>query len=88
MSQVVTLELSDEVYAALKRQADSVGVSLSEWIAIALELQSGLPSHQKTEVENDATLQEFSNSSYSGMAEVCYLTGSDNRGVDADLVGL
>ncbi|MEQ8538407.1 MAG: hypothetical protein RIB93_13285 [Coleofasciculus sp. D1-CHI-01] len=88
MSQVVKLELSDEVYAALKRQADSVGVSLSEWIAIALELQSGLPSHQKTQAENKATPQEFSNSSHSGAIDVGYLTGSDNRGVDADLVGL
>jgi len=88
VSQVVKLELSDEVYAALKRQADSVGVSLSEWIAIALELQSGLPSHQKTQAENEATPQELPNPSHSGAIDVGYLTGSDNRGVDADLVGL
>jgi len=88
VSQVVKLELSDEVYAALKRQADSVGVSLSEWIAIALELQSGLPSQQKTEAENEAAPQEFPSPSYSGAIDVGYLTESDNRGVDADLVGL
>ncbi|MEQ8754157.1 hypothetical protein [Coleofasciculus sp. G1-WW12-02] len=88
MSQVVTLELSDEVYAALKRQADSAGISLSEWLAIALELQSGLPSQQKTQAEKEAAPQEFPSPSYSGAIDVGYLTGSDNRGVDADLVGL
>lgn len=87
MSQVVKLELSDEVYTALKQQADCAGISLSEWITSVLSLQSGFPSHQKIEVKKESTSQEFSNSSHSGTADVCYLTG-DNRGVDADLVGL
>ena len=87
MSQVVTLELSDEVYAALKRQADSVGISLCEWMAIALELYSGVLSQPKTEPDKEAP-QEYPSPSYSGVIDAGYLTGSDNRGVDADLVGL
>ncbi len=36
MSQVLTLELSDEVYAALKQQAEIAGISLAEWVASSL----------------------------------------------------
>jgi hypothetical protein len=44
VSQIVTLELRDEVYTALRQQAESLGLSFSEWISIALEKQSGLLS--------------------------------------------
>lgn len=87
MSQVVKVELSHEVYTALKQQADCAGFSLSEWITSVLALQSGFPSHQKIEVKKEPASQEFSNSSHSVTVDVGYLTG-DNRGVDADLVGL
>lgn len=47
MSQVVSLELRDEVYTALRQQAESIGISISELILIALERQSGLTSSKK-----------------------------------------
>ena len=51
MSQVVSLELRDEVYTALRQQAESFGISLSELILIALERQSSLLTPHKTEAE-------------------------------------
>jgi hypothetical protein len=59
MSQVVTLELSDEVCITLKQKAESAGISLSEWIKITLDQQSGLSSQQKNEAENEAARQRF-----------------------------
>lgn len=36
MSQQLTLELSDEVYADLQQKASAVGLSISEWIVAIL----------------------------------------------------
>jgi hypothetical protein len=61
MSQVVTLELSDEVCTALKQKAESAGISLLELIKVTLDQQSGLSSQQKNEAENEAARQRFKN---------------------------
>lgn len=53
MSEVVTLELRDELYADLKQKAESVGISLEAWIAVALEQQNSLLSQPKTETEKE-----------------------------------
>lgn len=37
MSRVLSLELSDEAYAALQQQAEVAGISLAEWLATSLE---------------------------------------------------
>jgi predicted transcriptional regulator len=37
VSQVLSLELSDEVYAALQQQAEVEGVSLAELVATSIE---------------------------------------------------
>lgn len=61
MNQVLTLELSDEVYAALKQQAEIAGISLAEWVATSLERQCGFISSNKlqTEAEKEAARQRF-----------------------------
>jgi hypothetical protein len=59
MSQVVTLELSDEVCTALKQKAERAEISFSKWIKITLDQQSGLSSQQKTEAENESVRQRF-----------------------------
>jgi hypothetical protein len=61
VSQVVTLELSDEVCTALKQKAESAGISLLELIKVTLDQQSGLSSQQKNEAENEAARQRFKN---------------------------
>ncbi len=40
MSQQLTLELSDEVYADLQQKANAVGLSIVEWIVAALSNQN------------------------------------------------
>ncbi|NJP08613.1 MAG: hypothetical protein HC866_03345 [Leptolyngbyaceae cyanobacterium RU_5_1] len=84
MSQIVTLELPDEVYAVLRQQAESVGISLSEWIAVALERQSGLLSQSKTEAEKEAARQRFRR--HAGAIDLGYPTGVDNENIDTDLI--
>lgn len=85
MSQVLTLELSDEVYAALKQQAEVAGISLAEWAATSLERQYGFVSSKKlqTEAEKEAARQRFRR--HAGTINLGYATGADNESIDADL---
>jgi len=84
MSQVLTLELSDEVYAALQQQAKILGIDLSELAATSLERQYRLTKakDQRTEAEKEAARQRFERhiGSISG-----YPPGVDNESIDADL---
>jgi hypothetical protein len=40
MSEQLTLELSDELYADLQKKAEAVGLSITEWIVASLSSQS------------------------------------------------
>ena len=84
VNQVVTLELRDELYVALKQQAESVGISLAEWIAVALEQQSILLIQLKTDAEKEVARQRFRR--HAGSIDLGYPTGADNVSIDADLV--
>jgi hypothetical protein len=84
MSQVVTLELSDEVCTALNLKAQRAGVSLSEWIQSTLDQQGGLSNQQKAEVDDEAARQRFRR--HAGAIDLGYPTGADNASIDADLV--
>jgi|GEM_PF-2295835 len=44
MSQQLTLEISDEVYADLQRKANAVGISITEWIVTVLNRQGAVAS--------------------------------------------
>lgn len=84
MSQVLTLELSDEVYAALQQQAKILGIDLSELAATSLERQYRLTKDkdQRTEAEKEAARQRFR--AHAGSISG-YPTGADNESIDADL---
>ncbi|ARV62617.1 hypothetical protein BZZ01_31845 [Nostocales cyanobacterium HT-58-2] len=84
MSQILTLELSDEAYRALHQQAETAGVSISEWITTSLEQQYGLQKKQQTEAENVAARQRFRH--HAGAIDLGYATGADNESIDADLM--
>lgn len=86
MSQVVSLELRDEVYTALRQQAESVGISLSELILIALERQSGLTLtyQHKTEAEKKTARARFER--HFGTLNLEHPTDLDNENIDADLM--
>ncbi len=70
MSQILTVELNDEVYAALSQQAEGAGVPLSEWIAISLEQRSGLLKAQQTEAEKELARKRFGR--YAGAINLGY----------------
>ncbi|MFN6566462.1 hypothetical protein [Dendronalium sp. ChiSLP03b] len=85
MSRVLSLELSDEAYAALQQQAEVAGVSLAEWVATSLEQQYGSVRYKKLQIEpeKEAARQRFR--SHAGAVNLGYATGADNESIDADL---
>jgi len=89
MSQVLTVELSDEVYTVIRRQAEAAGTSPAHWVATTLEQQY---SHirdwqsvrtQRTETEKQAARERFER--HFGEVNLGYATGVDNEQIDADL---
>jgi len=84
MSQVVNIEIRDEVYTALSQQAESVGISLSELILLALERQSGELRQHKTEAEKETARTRFER--HFGTLNLGSETNVDNESIDADLV--
>lgn len=85
MSQLLTLELSDEVYAALQQQARAVGLSVAELVVVSLKRQHGFldKADVNTEVQKKEARQRLLQ--YAGAISLGYATGIDNEGIDADL---
>src|SRR3954452_16704544 len=89
MSQSLLLELSDEVYAALRCQAEAVGTSPEHFAAASLERQLGLASGlrgvgpPRTEAEKQAARERFER--HFGALDLGSPTGADNESIDADL---
>ena len=89
MSQTLILELSDEVYTIIQRQADSAGTSPAHWLATLLEQQYG-PRHAwqdarwpHTAAEQHAARVRFEQ--HFGEVDIPEATGADNEQIDADL---
>jgi hypothetical protein len=81
MSQQLTLEISDEVYADLQRKASAIGVSITEWIVTVLSRQDAvavLSSEQQEQAR-----QKFKR--HAGAISLGYATGTTNEAIDADL---
>jgi hypothetical protein len=85
MTQQLTLELNDEVYAALKQQAKGAGLSLSDWIVASLveQLRENGKEDMRTKDEQEVARQRFR--SHAGSINLGYATGADNESIDADL---
>lgn len=85
MSQLLNLELSDEVYAALQGQANAAGLSVAEWVVASLNRQYGFPTspNSHTEAQREQARQRLLR--YAGAISLGYATGVDNEGIDADL---
>ncbi|XFA73540.1 hypothetical protein RYO59_001788 [Thermosynechococcaceae cyanobacterium Okahandja] len=84
MSQQLTLEISDEVYADLQRQASAVGISITEWIVTVLSQQRAVASRAMLSIEQqELARQKFK--SHAGAISLGYATGIDNEGIDTDL---
>ncbi len=85
MSRVLSLELSDEVYAALQQQAEVAGVSLAELVASSIEQQYGSPRREKSQAETEKEVARQRFRSHAGSINLGYATGADNESIDADL---
>jgi hypothetical protein len=84
MSQQLTLEISDEVYADLQRKANAVGISITEWIVTVLSRQGTVTNRVMLSLEQqEQARQKFK--SHAGAISLGYATGIDNEAIDADL---
>lgn len=86
MSQHLTLELSDEVYADLQQKANAVGLSVTEWIVTTLStqnVQTNTAELADIPKEKESARQRFKQ--YAGAVDLGYATGVDNESIDADL---
>lgn len=84
MSQQLTLEISDEVYADLQRKANAVGISITEWIVTVLSRQGTATNRVMLSLEQqEQARQKFK--SHAGAISLGYATGTDNEAIDVDL---
>ena len=89
MSQTLILELSEEVYTIIQRQAEVAGTSPAHWLAMILEQQysrvyagqSGVMHH--TAADQQAARARFER--HFGEVDLTDATGADNEQIDADL---
>jgi predicted transcriptional regulator len=86
MSQVLTVELSDDVYAAIQRQAEEAHTSPAQVAATSLAQRFGR-LHRNRRVRSDAELQAARErfERHFGAIDLGYATGIDNEGIEADL---
>jgi hypothetical protein len=83
MSRMLNLELSDEAYAALRRQAQATGKSLADLAAASLERQFSEAGCPRTDAEKQAARDRFEQ--HFGEVNLGGPTGADNDSIDADL---
>ena len=81
MSQVLNVELSEEVFTAIQHQAKSVGISPTRWVADLLEKQYHFSSD--TPEEEQKARERFE--SHFGEVDLGHPTGMDNEQIDEDL---
>jgi hypothetical protein len=81
VSQLLTLELNDDVYTVLQQQASAVGLSVAELVAASLNRQYSLSVSPKSDAE-EARQRLLG---YAGVISLGYATGTDNESIDADL---
>jgi hypothetical protein len=89
MSQTLILELSDEIYTIIQRQAEAAGTSPARWLVQILEQQYGPPhTRQRGEVWHTAAEQQAARERFErhfGEVDLVDAIGADNEQIDADL---
>lgn len=84
MSQRLTLELSDEVYAELQQSANTVGMSIAEWVVSVLSHQGNNTNKVLHSVaKQEEARQRFR--SHAGAISLGCATGAENESIDVDL---
>lgn len=83
MSQTLTLELSDQVFIAIQRQAETIGVPPERLVATLLEQQFAQFKLLLTEAEKEVARARFER--HFGAINLGDATDIDNESIDADL---
>lgn len=89
MTHRLTLEVSDEAYEALRREAEETGMSPARVAADTLEQRFSLLSRLRadkkrhSEAERQAARERFEG--HFGAVNLGYATGADNESIDLDL---
>lgn len=89
MSRTSTLIVSDDVYAALRGQAETTGISPARLAATSLEQQFGREGAKRDsgrlrdKAGHQASRQQFAR--HFGAIDLGHATGADNESIDADL---
>lgn len=84
MSQILTLELSDRVFAAIQKQAQNIGIPPESLAANLLEQKfSQIVNLLLTEKETEDGQAKFER--HFGTLNLSYITNLDNESIDADL---
>jgi hypothetical protein len=84
MSQIMTLELNDRVFAAIQRQAEHIGVPPENLAATLLEQKfSQIFKLLLTDAEKENGRTKFER--HFGTIDLGFSTDLDNESIDADL---
>jgi hypothetical protein len=81
MSESLNIQLSDDAYAALCREANATGTTPSQLATRSLEEQYAVSP--RNDEESNAARERFEH--HFGSLDLGYATGADNRSIDADL---
>jgi hypothetical protein len=84
MRHPLTVQLSDEAYAALKVRADAISQSLAEVAAAVLEQQFAAINRKKLSDDERRVAREQLRRHF-GAVDLGHPTGTDNAVIDADL---
>lgn len=83
MSQSLTLELNEQVFVAIQRQAQAIGISPAQLAATLLEKQFPQVKLFLDEAEKTAARSKFKR--HFGTLEIGSSIDLDNESIDADL---
>jgi hypothetical protein len=86
MSQILTVEVDDQVYQAICKQAEAAGTSPAQLAGSALAKQfNGKPKRvdTRTDAEKQAARERFER--HFGSVDLGHPIGTDNEAIDADL---
>lgn len=83
MSHILSIELSEDAYRAIQRQAELTGSSAADLAAASLEQHFRQESPARSEAEKEAARTRFER--HFGEVDLGSPTGADNESIDADL---
>jgi hypothetical protein len=86
MRRTLVLEVTEETYAGLVRQAQAAGTPMAELAAAVLEHQYAAPAQASSERDRaaeEAARRRFR--AHAGAASLGFATGADNESIDRDL---